>query len=172
MKSPRYPALYQINTRVWLTELSRKIGRHATLDDIPDDGTRSPGSARFRLALVSERLADGNGGAASFSQQSRVAARVSGGAARPGRGRYRGLWLRHHRLHGATDLGGDAALARLRERLSSAACGCCLDFVPNHTGLDHPWVERHPEYYVAGTEVDLAAVAGELRSGQSANRAT
>jgi hypothetical protein len=31
-----------------------------------------------------------------------------------------------------------------------------LDFVPNHTGLDHPWVEDHPEYYVAGTELDLA----------------
>jgi hypothetical protein len=31
-----------------------------------------------------------------------------------------------------------------------------LDFVPNHTGLDHPWVEEHSEYYVAGTEADLA----------------
>ena len=31
-----------------------------------------------------------------------------------------------------------------------------LDFVPNHTGLDHPWVEDHPEYYIAGTELDLA----------------
>ena len=31
-----YPSLYQINTRVWLTEISRKIGRAATLDDIPD----------------------------------------------------------------------------------------------------------------------------------------
>jgi hypothetical protein len=30
----RYPTLYQINTRVWLTELAR--GRRATLDDIPD----------------------------------------------------------------------------------------------------------------------------------------
>ena len=35
-KLPRYPALYQINTRVWLTGLSRKLGRRATLDDIPD----------------------------------------------------------------------------------------------------------------------------------------
>ena len=33
---PTYPSLYQINTRVWLTELSRSIGRAATLDDIPD----------------------------------------------------------------------------------------------------------------------------------------
>ena len=32
----RYPALYQINTRVWLTELSRAQGKRATLDDIPD----------------------------------------------------------------------------------------------------------------------------------------
>ena len=31
-----------------------------------------------------------------------------------------------------------------------------LDFVPNHTGLDHPWVEHHPEYYIPGTESDLA----------------
>lgn len=31
-----YPSLYQINTRVWLTELTRQLGRSATLDDIPD----------------------------------------------------------------------------------------------------------------------------------------
>ena len=35
MKTPRYPSLYQINTRVWLTELSRTLGRAATLDDEP-----------------------------------------------------------------------------------------------------------------------------------------
>ncbi len=31
-----------------------------------------------------------------------------------------------------------------------------LDFVPNHMGLDHPWVEDHPEYFIRGTELDLA----------------
>jgi glycosidase len=30
-----------------------------------------------------------------------------------------------------------------------------LDFVPNHTGLDHPWVQSHPEFYVQGTEEQL-----------------
>src|SRR5262245_63630739 len=30
-----FPSLYQINTRVWLSELSRRLGYHATLDDIP-----------------------------------------------------------------------------------------------------------------------------------------
>ena len=36
MTTPRYPSLYQVNTRVWLTELSSSLGRPATLDDIPD----------------------------------------------------------------------------------------------------------------------------------------
>ena len=36
MSTAHYPSLYQINTRVWLTDLSRKLGRTATLDDIPD----------------------------------------------------------------------------------------------------------------------------------------
>ena len=36
MREARYPALYQINTRVMLTELSRALRRPATLDEIPD----------------------------------------------------------------------------------------------------------------------------------------
>ena len=36
MKSAGYPSLYQIDTRVCLTELSRGLGRPATLDDVPD----------------------------------------------------------------------------------------------------------------------------------------
>jgi hypothetical protein len=36
MSTPCYPMLCQINTRVWLTELSGALGRPATLDDIPD----------------------------------------------------------------------------------------------------------------------------------------
>jgi hypothetical protein len=33
---PAQPTLYQVNTRVWLTELSKSLGRAATLDDMPD----------------------------------------------------------------------------------------------------------------------------------------
>jgi len=34
MREPLYSSLYQINTRVWLTERSRALGRPATLDDV------------------------------------------------------------------------------------------------------------------------------------------
>ncbi len=65
-----------------------------------------------------------------------------------------GFAITSYSVHG--DLGGDAALARLRERLGKRGLRLLLDFVPNHTALDHPWVESHPEYYIPGTERDLA----------------
>jgi alpha amylase-like protein len=67
------------------------------------------------------------------------------------------------------ELGGEAALARLRERLRGRGLRLMLDFVPNHTALDHPWVETHPEYYVAGSEADLARTA-KLHVGQAEPR--
>src|SRR5262249_18471641 len=55
-----------------------------------------------------------------------------------------------------SNLGGDAALARLRDRLKKRGMKLMLDFVPNHVGLGHPWVESHPEYFIPGSELDLA----------------
>ncbi|MEQ1588119.1 MAG: alpha-amylase family glycosyl hydrolase, partial [Cyclobacteriaceae bacterium] len=57
--------------------------------------------------------------------------------------------------HVHPNLGGDEALKRLRARLKKRGLRLMLDFVPNHMGLDHPWVQEHPEYFVAGTEEDL-----------------
>jgi glycosidase len=53
-------------------------------------------------------------------------------------------------------LGGNEALARLRERLKKFGLRLMLDFVPNHMGLGHPWVEDHSEHFIRGTELDLA----------------
>src|SRR4029077_4853871 len=38
-----------------------------------------------------------------------------------------------------------------------------LDFVPNHMGLDHPWIEDHPEYFIQGTELDLGRAPQNYR---------
>ena len=55
-----------------------------------------------------------------------------------------------------SDLGGDPALARLREQLRQRGIRLMLDYVPNHTALDHSWLEEHPEYFVTGTPRNLA----------------
>ena len=51
-----------------------------------------------------------------------------------------------------------AAMRRWR----GCASGCAqrglklmLDFVPNHVALDHPWVEAHPEFFIAGSAAEL-----------------
>src|SRR5262245_3068553 len=54
------------------------------------------------------------------------------------------------------DFGGPDALARLRARLATRGVRVMLDFVPNHTAPDHPWVDTHPEYYIHGSDDDLA----------------
>lgn len=54
-------------------------------------------------------------------------------------------------------LGGDAALARFRRRLKAFGIKLMVDFVPNHVGLDHPWVATHPDYFLHGEERDLIA---------------
>jgi hypothetical protein len=53
-------------------------------------------------------------------------------------------------------LGGDAALARFRRRLGTHGIKLMLDFVPNHVGHDHSWVQLHPGYFFHGTESDLS----------------
>lgn len=148
-----YPALYQINTRALLSGLSKQLGgRPATLDDIPDHeldriaqegfswvwflGVWQTGAAGRRVSLENQEwrrefqallpdFSDDDVCGSCFAIQSYVV----------------------HR-----DFGGDSALARLRDRLARRGLRLMLDFVPNYTAPDHPWVQEHTGYYVHGTE--------------------
>jgi hypothetical protein len=150
------PSLFQINTRVWLTELSLNQRLPATLDDIPDADLDRIAEMGFDWVWL-----------LSVWQTGPAGREVS---------RRNQEWLREFKetlpdlreedIAGSgfaittytvpQAMGGNAALGRLRERLRERGLRLMLDFVPNHTGLDHPWVEDHPEYYISGTEPDLA----------------
>jgi hypothetical protein len=153
---PAYPALYQINTRVWLTKLARDLGRAVTLDDIPDAELDRIADMGFDWIWLLSVWTTGLAGQA-MSRSNRDWRKefedtlpdlseddIAGS----------GFAITAYTVH--PELGGDLALARLRKRLRQRNLRLMLDFVPNHTALDHPWVEDHPDYYVAGTEIDLA----------------
>ena len=152
MTQPFYPSLIELNTRVLL----RDVGPRATLDELPD-------------ALLDRLAAQG------FDWVWMLGVWQTGPAGRQ-LSRENADWRRGYAASlpdftdddiggspfavcGYTvhaDFGGDAALARLRERLRRRGVRLLLDFVPNHTALDHPWVRSHPEYYIHGSENDLA----------------
>ena len=150
-----YPTLYQINTRVWLRELSERLGRRVTLADIPDDfldrvaasgfdyiwflGLWQTGAAGRRASLsFPEWLRECRATLPGFTE-----ADVSGSP----------FAVTGYALH--RDFGREADLLNLKERVRQRDLKLIVDFVPNHTALDHPWVEQHPEFYVQGNAGDL-----------------
>src|SRR5262249_3782659 len=156
MTTPRYPLLYQINTRVWLTELSQRLGRPATLDDIPDAELDHLSQMGFdwvwflsvwQTGLAAQKVSRTN---PEWRKEFEETLPDLRGQDSPGSG----FAITGYTVH--TNLGGDAALARLRQRLKKRGLRLMLDFVPNHMALDHPWVEHHPDYFIPGFEVDLA----------------
>jgi hypothetical protein len=152
---PKYPSLFQINTRVWLTELSRNLDHRATLDDIPDrelDRLAEMGFDWIWLLSVwttgpkGRKISRENPEWRGDFEKTLPDLREDdiGGS---------GFAIADYKVH--PDLGGDPALKRLRSRLKKRGLKLMLDFVPNHMGPDHHWIEEHPEYFVSGTESDL-----------------
>jgi len=139
-----------------MTELARNLRRPATLDDIPDaelDRLADTGFDWVWLLSVwqtgpaSQRVSWTNPEWRKEFQETLPDLREEDIAGS-------GFAITSYTV--SESLGGDAALARLRQRLRTRGPRLMLDFVPNHTALDHPWVEEHPEFYIRGTEADLA----------------
>src|SRR5262245_42244427 len=157
MTTPIHPSLYQINARVWLTELSKSLGRSATLDDIPDADLDHLAKLGFEWIWFLSVWQTGPAGqlVSRANQDWRREFEETLPDLREDDIAGSGFAITGYTVHRA--LGGDAALARLRDRLRQRGLKLTLDFVPNHTGLDHPWVESHPEYYVAGLDDQVHA---------------
>ncbi|MBC8094597.1 MAG: hypothetical protein H7Y43_02180, partial [Akkermansiaceae bacterium] len=49
-------------------------------------------------------------------------------------------------------LGGEAGLRTFRTKLHEFGIRLLLDFVPNHVGLDHPWLNDRPELFVQSAQ--------------------
>ena len=151
----QYPSAYEINTRVFLNKLSQTLGRHATLDDIPDRELDLLGEYGFQWVWFLGVWQTGTEGRRTWLANLELRRElqdllpdcsdvdVCGSC----------FAIQSYRVH--SDFGGDSALERLRRRLRERGVRLLLDFVPNHTALDHAWVWKHPAYYVHGSEEQL-----------------
>jgi hypothetical protein len=150
-----YASLYQINTRVWLTELSQDLGRKATLDDIPDSELDRLSDMGFdwiwflsvwKTGKEGQRISRQNPGWHKEFRETLPDLNEEDIAGS-------GFAIADYKVH--PELGGDAALKRLRARLEKRRLKLMLDFVPNHMGPDHRWVEEHSEYFISGTKSEI-----------------
>jgi hypothetical protein len=151
----RFPAVYQINTRVVLNELGKALGHPATLNDLSDELLDEAASRGFNYVWMLGVWQTGEMAAAlTLKDPKRMEDfRLSLPDLRERDIVSSPFAITAYEVSG--EFGGDAALAKLRQRLAKRGLGLLLDFVPNHVALDHAWVHDRPELLVGGTVEDL-----------------
>jgi hypothetical protein len=152
---PASPVVYEINTWVWLNSLSQAANQTITLENLPQAELERLAGYHFDavwLMGVWQRSPKG-------CQIAREHPGLQGEYQRalPG---YRaedvvGSPYAIHQYQVDPRLGGNDALAKLRERLQQLGLRLILDFVPNHMALDHPWVAAHPAYLLQTSAENL-----------------
>src|SRR6185295_16462167 len=153
MSSPtNCPVMYEINTRCWLRELSSKNGGPIDLGNVPESeftrwqnlgfthiwlmGSWTTGplsrarnlARRAQLPRYAEVLPDCKEEDVAGSPYATAAYQVP------------------------EVLGGEPGLKKFRQRLAARGLKLILDFVPNHMGLDHPWIRERPDLFVQKTQ--------------------
>ena len=168
MAWPKHPIIYEINTWVWLNELSRRYKKSITLDSVPASEwdaiadlqvdavwlmgvwERSPAGIRIarELPVLQEEYRRALPG---FTPED-----VAGSP------------YCVHCYVVDEHLGGPKGLAMARKELAKRGMRLILDFVPNHVAPDHPWMLEHPEYFIQGSADDFAQKPGEFfRAGDT-----
>lgn len=124
------------STYVWLDQLSKKYRRHISrLDQIPDeelDELSRRGFTGLWLIGVWER-----------SQASQRIKQMCGNP----EALASAYSIYEYRV--AHELGGEDALNNLKHRAWQRGIRLGSDMVPNHMGIDSPWLAEHPEWFLS-----------------------
>jgi hypothetical protein len=163
---PDQPVIYEVNTAVWLDELSREAGRRVTLAGVAGpgwDAVTPDGADAVWLMGVWERspaglaLANENPGLQASFREALPDLRPEDVIGSP-------YCVRRYAVDEV--FGGREGLAAARAALAARGVRLVLDYVPNHVAPDHPWVMSDPELFVRGSGDDLRAdPAGWMAAG-------
>ncbi len=144
----RHPRLLQIDARAWTARLSARDGRRVGLGDVRAHDVDPIAELGFDLVWLTATWTIGSTSRRlwrnSPTLRDRRAAILPDGSDDDIVGSPYAISA----YEPADNLGGAAGLAKLRQRLAEAGLGLILDFVPNHTASEHPWVRRHPDWFV------------------------
>lgn len=153
------PALYEIHTYLWLYELSLKSGARINIGNVPSaewDRLKRRGFGYVWLMGVWKRsragfeifrteapeyksfTSDIDSVLPDWEDKDLVGSPFSVAGYEPD-----------------PAIGTWEDLERARDELHKRDMGLILDFVPNHTAPDHPWVINHPEYYFRARREDF-----------------
>lgn len=166
-----HPHLYEINTWAWLETLSARLQRTIKLADVPDsewDALARRGFDVIWLMGVWQRSPEARRLALASSDNPQLYDR-----ALPG-------WTAKDVIASPYSVAAYVPDPRIgswndvddvREKLHSRGMTLFLDFVGNHTALDHPWTTQHPDFYVQGTQQQYAKDPGAFHAiGSSTER--
>jgi glycosidase len=132
------------STYVWLAQMSRQYGRRiARLDEIPDEEL----ATLARRGLNSLWLI----GIWERSRASKTIKQLCGNSDAVASA----YSLFDYKI--AEDLGGEAAYVSLRDRAYRHGIRLASDMVPNHMGIDSPWVVEHPDWFISRPDAPFPA---------------
>jgi hypothetical protein len=151
---PQYPTLYEINTWVWLSDLSARTGTLVDLSSVPSaewDAIADFGFDAVWLMGVWERspagiaIANKNKSLVDDFRRALPDFRMEDNVGSP-------YCIRRYVVD--EHFGGPKGLATARLELAKRGLKLLLDFVPNHVAPDHPWVSSHADYFIRGSIED------------------
>ena len=151
----QFPLIYNLDIRFYLRQLSKENGRTMTLAEVPGSeiekwsashfdaiwllGVWQSGGQSRTLALNNLHLTDESAALVPDWKSDDIFPSPYS--------------IADYRV--AEALGGDPELADFKRRLAERGIKLILDFVPNHTALDHWWVGAQPEFYISIPEERL-----------------
>ena len=142
------PHILEINTRAWLARLEAKHGRRFALQEIPDEYWREFKALGFDAVWLMGVWKQSPKAGVIARENADILAQI--GQVYPDFKNEDVIASPYaiYEYEAASDLGGEAGLRQLHDKLNAMGMDLFLDFVANHTAIDCPLVDTHPEFFI------------------------